>query len=381
MPRPTRGKKVPDPFSLWRGSLLLLAWIPLVSCACVIIVDPPKGPDVKGEPDTRYYFLTGQFSFEATDFGTVPAAEACGGGPWWLPLEECEIKPEGLRRWPSAYVTTKYAQGRLAEVGLWYGGVVCRRYAFGYDISGRLASRRDTVYEPRPEGEDVDEWATRMRGRTRNVTSVREVAYTWSEDARRVTVKMLTWRGATAWVGLPEWPTMHYAKPGEVLETWELDDNGRIVAVLSGGAKRYSATYDKAGNLVRSSRGGHETVNYYDDRGRIVKAVVRNQRIGDKMVVLHEYPDARAPKARRVSDHGPCETFIRVHDRSGHIATVRVGETPGPSDPMLDFTLELKRDRKARVRWMTCVPTRAWFGLLTQVRQQRRFEKNLRRSA
>jgi len=303
------------------------------------------------EAPTKYYFLMGPFRFTPTDLGATPQVESYGGGPWWLPLEQCEIKAEGLKRWTEGYVTLRYAEGRLQEVGLWYGGVVCRGFAFRYDDAGRLAARVDTEYEPRRQGEDVRDWVERMRGKKPEATCVREIAYVWSADALTVQVKMVSRSEKPTWAGLPEWPTIFYGEPGMVLERWRLDKDGRLLRVLRDDVAIYSATYGGAGRLIAEEREDDRLEHVYDRQGRVVKTTVKRG-IGDTMVFVHAYPDAPAPDLPKV-DPEDDETFMVYHDQSGNITKVEVA---GEVSPIGDFTVQLQRDDQGRVKLIEMVP-------------------------
>jgi len=56
---------------------------------------------------TKFYFLMGPFGFAPTEFGFIPEARAFGGGPWWVPLSDCEIEPENHRNVCEAFVIVK----------------------------------------------------------------------------------------------------------------------------------------------------------------------------------------------------------------------------------------------------------------------------------
>ena len=339
-------------------ALLLLAAVTAPGC---ILWNKRPGPVIEGQPDTKYYFLMGPFAFAATEYGNIPQARAYGGGPWWMPLEQCEIKPEGLKGWPEEYVTVKYVQGRRGEVGLWYHGIPGRRYEFRYDRAGRLTGRVETEYEPRRKGESVDDWVARMKGKTPAVTRVSEIAYVWSPDGRKVSVKMVGSRGEEVESGFPDWPDVHYGEGGELLETWEVDDSGHVVTVFNHawaeGGTIYSATYDKAGRLLRIDA-KDEVENSYDARGRIVKTVVERG-IGDRMVFAHAYPGSPAPELPKETGFLVRGTFLVTHDKSGHITRVKVrrGE-----DAMDKFTIKLTRDAQGRVRRFGTA-LKAWFPI------------------
>jgi len=329
----------------WLTAMLLALCLTAVDC---FPSASPCGPTVQGEPDTRYYLLMAVFRFWGTDFGTAPEVKAYGGGPWWVPLEECEVRAEGLKGWPAAYVTVRRENGRPAEMGLWYGGVICRRFAFRYDASGRLESRKDTQYEPRREGEDVRDWVKRMNGLTPDVVCVREVGYTWSPDGRTLTVQLLAAHGEQGWAGLPEWPAIGYGRPGETLEKWQVDAEGRILAVWRSGSLVYSAAYDAVGRLTHTTRGSETLSNQYDAQGRLVLTKVRTP-IGTARVFAHEYPGSPA-RTPLPTDPGRGHCYVVGYEKSGRVATVEVTET---SDMMGRFTVEFKRDEQGRLRRLT----------------------------
>lgn len=324
----------------------LLACLALVAAGCAFTC-PTRGPTIQAAPDTEYYFLMGPFGFQATDFGLAPEVQAYGGGPWWMPLEECRIKAEGLKGWPEAYVTARREGGRLAEVGLWYGGVICRRFDFRYDTSGRLAARVDTQYEARRKGEFVNDWVKRMAGTTPKVTCVREVGYSWSADGRMATVKILGVSESPDWGGLSEWPSIRYGTPGQIMETWQLDADGHIVGVFYDGDVAYSATYDDAGRLLRATGNDGDIDNQYDAQGRLVETTVKTSS-GYSTVFAHGYPDARPPKLPATGDAYEPHTYVLTHDGSGHIVRVKADEKSG--DVLGRYTVHLKRDGEGRVR-------------------------------
>jgi YD repeat-containing protein len=305
------------------------------------------------EAPTKYYLLSGPFRFTPTNFGTTGEVQSYGGGPWWLPLAECEITAEGAKLY---YVTEVHEGGRLKEVGLWFGGIVCRRFAFRYDADGRLAGRVDTQYEPRREGEDVLKWVARMKGKTPAVACTRELAYGWSADGRTVEVKLVRSEGEEPWVGLPEWPSIGYGQPGDVLETWTLDANGHVTEALQVAYDMsvYSATYDTSGLLLTDDREGTKTQHTYDAKGRLVKTTVQ-RRIRDTMVFVHGYPDA-PPPALSGKEQRSDQRFVVSHAASGHITEVKAA---GEVSSLGSFTVKIQRDDQGRIKSM-----RSTFGVL-----------------
>jgi len=249
----------------------------------------------KGEI-TKCYFLMGPFGFAPTDFGFIPEARAFGGGPWWVPLSDCEIELKGHKNVCQAFVIIKYSGQRPLDVALYYGKVICRRFVFQYDAKHRLIRRIDTEYEPRNKGEWVGKWIKRMAGKTPKVTCTREMSYTWSADGRSVSVDIVKNEETATWAGLPEWPSIFYGKHGTTVQKWTLNDAGRVVAVRDrGGDIIYAATYDSGGRIISRLDDNGKYSFTYDPAGRIARTDVRRS-IGDRLVFANVYPGSAAPK-------------------------------------------------------------------------------------
>ncbi len=328
-------------------SVSVLLAVVLVGCAAA----PPESAERQWEPHmgekvvTKHYFLWGPFAFGPTDFGTVPKVQSHGGGPWWLPLDQCETSAKVAQVPHRAYVTQTWRKGRLEEIGLWYEGVMFRRFAFRYDAEGRPVARVDTEYEARREDEGPDEWAKRLRGRIPEVARITELAYERSPGGRTVTARTASSRSAGS-LGLRIHDVeIFYGWPD--VQTWSLDDDGHVVDVHSGGDLRYAATYDGAGRLLTEHHQGHErTQHTYDTKGRVVTTQV-NRVSGSRMVFVHGYPDAPAPALPEAKGPGWDETYVVTHDESGHVTSVVLGE--GASFPDKPYRVRFVRDREGRV--------------------------------
>ncbi len=309
------------------------------------------GEDAAGADEqtvTRYYFLWGPFAFAPTDFGTVPEVQSYGGGPWWLPLDQCETSAKVAKLPHRAYVTQTHRKGRLDEIGLWYEGVMFRRFAFRYDEEGRPVARIDTEYEARREDEGPDEWAKRLRGRIPKVVRITELAYEWSPDGRTLTVRIASSRSAGP-LGLRIHEVeIFYGRPD--LQTWKLDSSGHVVEVQAGGDVRYAATYDEAGRVLTQHGPGQQRARHaYDSQGRILRSEVKRS-WGSGMVFVHGYPDAPAPDLPDMEGPGLGETFVVTHDESGYVTSVVLGE--GASFTDKPYRVRFVRDRQGRVKTM-----------------------------
>lgn len=318
---------------------------------------PADGPRVIARANTRYFILLGPTRFQASHLAWEPEVTHHGGGPWWMPLSQCEVKAEGLKVWTGAYVTVATEGGRCAEIGLWYRGVICQRYVFHYDPAGRLESRVDTDYQWRRPNELVEDWVKRSAGADPAESLVREIGYTWSADGRTVDVTLRASRGKSGDGPPTSLPSLNYGwgEVGRKLETWRLDERGHIVAVRREDvqAEVYSATYDNAGRLLRYTQGSEKAENAFGPDGRILETQVQTSG-GTRMVVAHAYPDAPSAKEPETDDPGLCQTYWVIHDRRGDVVKMKACEA---ADSFGHITCTFSRDRQGRLLIYKLGPT------------------------
>lgn len=306
-----------------------------------------------GEPGTRYFRLHGRpgWTFQGSELGFQPELDTYGCGAHGVPLGQYEMHFSDLVRFPFDFVAVHEKNGRCCAVTLYCRGVACRRYTFSYEANGRPGRRVEIEYAGRRPDETEAEWARRFCGRTPPVACVREVVYAWSQDGRTVAVSLATANGKRQGLPLIEAPGTPPGEPGKELETWHLNEQGRITSVIRNGKERYAARYDDDGRLLRYQAWGRETVkNRYDAQGRIVETRV-NEGNGTHQTFAHAYPDTPdTPLPPR--GHPGDVSWLITHDDQGRVCRVR--ECGGPPDDRMANTYEAygrdQRERIVRIR-------------------------------
>jgi len=343
-------KSRPRNRALWSGLIAASACLVLLVWGCPYRQWSSDGSGGGGEPGTKYFVLTGPpLRFQATDLGVAVELADYGGGPHCVPLDQYEMRPGDLKGWAGDFATLKHADGRCTEIGLWCGGVICRRYRFEYDAAGRLQSRIDTEYELRRGGESSKDWAKRLRGQTPAMACAREFEYAWSEDGRTVEVSLQALQGKPKGFEPISLPRTPWGKPGERLETWRLNSRGLIISVRRGGVETYSAQYDDVGRLLCYERNRSEKAeNRYDGQGRLLETHVRYA-VGTRGIVVHAYPGGPRPDLPHLKEPGD-EAWVVTHDKYGRVSRIR--EHAGPSSDIMANTFEeFKRDEAGRIIW------------------------------
>lgn len=334
----------------WLGRIVALPcllWL-VQGCYCVEWSSDGSGG---GEPGTKYFVLEGPpLRFQASPSGLKPELGDHGGGPHCVSLEQFEVNFGDREGWSGGFVAVKHADGRCVEIAIYCQGVVCQRHTFDYDAVGRIRRRKDTEYELRREGEGALEWAARWKGRTPAVACVRKIDYAWSVDGRTVEVMLRAIRGKPQ--GLPpiDLPDIPSGKPGQKLETWQLNSQGLITSVVRDGVVVYSAQYDDAGRLLGYEVwGGEKVENRYDAQGRILETHVVYT-IGTRGTIVHAYPGGPQAGLPHLEQSGDA-AWVVTHDQYGRVSRIR--EHAGPSSDILSNTIrEFKRDKEGRIIWL-----------------------------
>lgn len=335
---------------LWPGLILTLACLFGQVRGCSSVEWSSDGSGGGGEPGTNYFVLTRPYlQFQASPLGFKPELGTCGSGPCGVSLDQFEMNSGDLKGWAGDFVAVKHADGRVAEIAIYYQGVVCRRYTFDYGAAGRARRRVDTEYELRRKGESAVDWATRLRGQTPAVACVREIEYAWSEEGRTVEVTLRTVQGKAQGyepISLPDTP---WREPGQRLETWQLNGQGLITSVLRDGRVMYAAKYDDAGRLLGYEAYGREQVeNLYDAQRRLVETRVKYA-CGTRGVIVHAYPGGPRVDLPQLKEPGDA-AWVVTHDKGGRVSRIR--EHSGPASDILANTLEeFQRDKDGRIIW------------------------------